>query len=103
MTTLPKPTANGVLIQVKKTDVNTHTGWYSKSVTEATTGNAYTEVTSTDAGWGGAGIQFPRIKGADVVGTVVAVGEQAGTGLIRQQVMSALSYSLICERFILTI
>jgi NADPH:quinone reductase-like Zn-dependent oxidoreductase len=41
----PEPAAGEVLIRVaacglNNTDVNTRTGWYSKSVTDATTGDA---------------------------------------------------------------
>jgi hypothetical protein len=45
--------------------VNTRTGWYSKAVSEATTGGAY-DRSDDDPTWGGAPIAFPRIQGADV-------------------------------------
>ena len=78
---VPSPGSHEVLIKVhacglNNTDVNTRSGWYSKAVSEATTtGGAYQEVDENDPTWGGAPITFPRIQGADVVGTVVAVGE----------------------------
>ncbi|SFO18917.1 Alcohol dehydrogenase GroES-like domain-containing protein [Roseovarius lutimaris] len=61
----PDPVPGEVLIRVRacglnNTDVNTRSGWYSKAVTEATTG--------------GAPIRFPRIQGADVCGEIAAGG-----------------------------
>ena len=84
---VPVPGEQEVLIKVaacglNNTDVNTRTGWYSKSVTEATTGGAYHEVGEEDPSWGGAAIQFPRIQGADVAGTIVAVGARVDTSMI---------------------
>ena len=84
---VPTPGADEVLIRVgacglNNTDVNTRSGWYSKSVTEATTGNAYAEVDDADPTWGGSELTFPRIQGADAVGRVVAVGADAPPDLI---------------------
>lgn len=89
----PEPGSTDVLIRVEacglnNTDVNTRSGWYSKTVTEATTGGAYTEVSDEDPTWGGAPISFPRIQGADAVGTVVAVGAEADASLLGKRVMS---------------
>ncbi len=82
-----------VLIKVSacglnNTDVNTRSGWYSKTVDKATTGGAYEDVSDEDPTWGGAPITFPRIQGADVVGTVVACGPNADAGLIGKRVMT---------------
>ncbi len=90
----PQPGPMEVLIRVgacglNNTDVNTRTGWYSKAVDEATTGGAYSEVDDEDSTWGGAPLTFPRIQGADAVGTVVAVGEGADSGLIGRRVIVA--------------
>ena len=81
-----------VLIKVgacglNNTDVNTRTGWYSKTVTEATTGAIHEEVDGSDPTWGGRPIGFPRIQGADAVGEVVSVGTGADPGLIGKRVM----------------
>ena len=59
---------------MNNTDVNTRSGWYSKTVTEGTTGDAYSGDQQADGGWDG-GIDFPRIQGGDAVGIVAAVGE----------------------------
>ncbi len=88
----PKPESGEVLIKVhaaglNNTDVNTRSGWYSKAVTEATTGGAYDTVDEEDPSWGGAPLAFPRIQGGDVAGTVVSVGEGADEDLIGQRVM----------------
>jgi NADPH:quinone reductase-like Zn-dependent oxidoreductase len=90
---VPTPGPHEVLIQVhacglNNTDVNTRSGWYSKAVSEATTGGAYEAIGEDDPSWGGSPIQFPRIQGADVVGNVVAVGEAADAALIGKRVMA---------------
>ena len=78
---VPAPGPNDVLIKVSaagvnNTDLNTRVGWYSKS-----NGN------SSDAGWSGNAIQFPRIQGADVYGRVVAVGNQVDNNLLGKRVL----------------
>ena len=90
---VPSPGAHEVLIRVyacglNNTDVNTRSGWYSKAVSEATTGGAYQEVGEDDPTWGGAPITFPRIQGADIAGTVVDVGEAGDCSLIGKRVMA---------------
>ncbi|MEM8698791.1 MAG: alcohol dehydrogenase, partial [Pseudomonadota bacterium] len=60
----PAPKAGQVLIRVtacglNNTDVNTRSGWYSKAVTEATTGGAYESVAQEDPTWGGSPIGLP--------------------------------------------
>ncbi|WP_299690489.1 alcohol dehydrogenase family protein [uncultured Tateyamaria sp.] len=89
---MPKMGADDVLIRVgacglNNTDVNTRSGWYSKAVTDATTGGGYDEVDGEDPSWGGAPIRFPRIQGADAVGTVVGLGSNADPGLMGKRVM----------------
>ena len=89
----PDPGPGEVLIRVKacglnNTDVNTRSGWYSKAVSGATTGGAYTEVSDNDPTWGGSPISFPRIQGADVCGIVEAAGEGADAGLIGKRVIA---------------
>ena len=89
----PDPAAGEVLIRVgacglNNTDVNTRSGWYSKAVTEATTGGAFAEVDNEDPTWGGAPITFPRIQGADVCGEIVAVGAGVDPARIGERVIS---------------
>ena len=89
----PKPGPGEVLIKVaacgmNNTDVNTRSGWYSKAVSEATTGGAYETVNEEDPTWGGAPITFPRIQGADVCGYVVAVGDGVDDSLIGKRVIT---------------
>ncbi|MEM0948995.1 MAG: alcohol dehydrogenase family protein [Pseudomonadota bacterium] len=90
---IPNPGPGEVLIRVgacglNNTDVNTRSGWYAKSVTEGTTGEAYSSVGDDDEGtWGGSTITFPRIQGADAVGEVVGLGDDADPGLIGKRVM----------------
>lgn len=84
---VPEIGSGQVLVKVaacgmNNTDVNTRSGWYAKSVTEATTGDAYESVSEDDdGGWDG-GIHFPRIQGGDVAGTVAAVGTGVDESLI---------------------
>ena len=90
---VPSPSSKQVLIKVaacglNNTDVNTRSGWYSKAVTEATTGGAYDAVNNEDPTWGGAPVTFPRIQGADACGTVVAVGESVDKNLIGKRVIT---------------
>ncbi|MEL7026554.1 MAG: alcohol dehydrogenase family protein [Pseudomonadota bacterium] len=89
----PEPASGEVLIKVlacglNNTDVNTRSGWYSKSVSEATTGGAYSEVGADDPTWGGAPVSFPRIQGADVCGEIVAVGAGVDPNRIGERVIS---------------
>lgn len=90
----PTPVAGAeqVLIEVaacglNNTDVNTRSGWYSKTVSDATTGSAYAEVDDADPTWGGRPMTLPRIQGADAVGRVVACGDGADASLLGKRVM----------------
>ncbi|MDD9910367.1 MAG: alcohol dehydrogenase family protein [Ahrensia sp.] len=87
----PSPKPGEVLIRVQacglnNTDINTRTGWYSKTVTDGTTGGAFEGDQDADGGWDG-GIEFPRIQGGDPVGIVVAAGEGADSSLIGRRVL----------------
>ncbi|MEO0830801.1 MAG: alcohol dehydrogenase catalytic domain-containing protein, partial [Pseudomonadota bacterium] len=91
---VPEPAPNQALVKVlatgmNNTDVNTRAGWYSKSVTDATTGDAYDTLDgAADNTWGGSEIAFPRIQGADVCGVVVAVGSDADQNLVGKRVIT---------------
>jgi NADPH:quinone reductase-like Zn-dependent oxidoreductase len=102
---IPVPAADEVLIRVEaaginNTDINTRLGWYSSSVTSATSDVAVTDehhanTATADKGidevvagdWTGAGLHFPRIQGADVCGMVTALGEGAPRALLGQRVI----------------
>ena len=89
----PEPSSGEVLIRVgacglNNTDVNTRSGWYSKTVSDATTGGAFGEVGEDDPTWGGAPITFPRIQGADVCGEIVAVGAGVDPARIGERVIT---------------
>jgi NADPH:quinone reductase-like Zn-dependent oxidoreductase len=88
----PRPGPGEVLIEVhacglNNTDVNTRTGWYSKGVSDSTTGGALETAEDQDAAWGGVAITFPRIQGADVCGRVAALGEGMEAGLLGKRVL----------------
>jgi len=72
---------------LNNTDVNTRSGWYSKSVEGATTGDTKVVDGAEDPAWGGSPISFPRIQGADAVGIVEAVGAGTDPGLVGRRVM----------------
>ena len=86
---VPMPDADEVLIAVRacgmnNTDINTRTGWYSKSVVSATSETATTN--EADGSWGG-GLTFPLIQGADPVGRIVAVGSNVSSTRIGERVL----------------
>ena len=90
----PDPAPGEVLIKVKacglnNTDVNTRVGWYSKAVTEATSGDGFETVNDEDPTWGAAPISFPRIQGADVCGEIVAVGDGVDAVRIGERIIAA--------------
>lgn len=92
---VPKPMAGDVLLRVgaagvNNTDINTRTGWYSKSIrsgTDAAAAAGYDEVVGLDGGWAGEGISFPRIQGADAAGVVVGIGAGVDATRIGQRVL----------------
>jgi len=78
---VPTPDVNEVLISVSaagvnNTDINTRIAWYSKG-----------EGSSSDASWSGSALAFPRIQGADVCGTIVAVGTNVSQKRIGERVL----------------
>lgn len=88
----PVPETDEVLIRVgacglNNTDVNTRSAWYSKGNVDATTGGALVGAEGQDGTWGGASIDFPRIQGADAVGTIVNTGQAVNASLIGQRVL----------------
>ena len=94
---LPLPVIGGgeVLIRVaaagiNNTDINTRIGWYSKKVSDATSGGGavgFDEVDDDDATWSGVPMAFPRIQGADCCGHIVAVGDNVDAGRIGERVL----------------
>lgn len=88
---VPRPGRGDVLIKVaacgvNNTDINTRVGWYSRSVSTGTSGDGFAEA-DDDVGWGRDGLAFPRIQGADIAGTVVALGEGADEALLDRRVL----------------
>jgi len=79
---VPTPKNDEVLINVKaaginNTDINTRTGWYSKS----------SELNSDDGSWSGNPLNFPIIQGADICGNIVAVGNSVDKKRIDERVI----------------
>jgi len=92
---VPQPGPGEVLIQVaaagvNNTDINARTGWYSKAVTDGTTAEGGAEGFGVEeqgmGDWTG-GLTFPRIQGADCVGTVVVLGEGVAPERLGQRVI----------------
>ena len=78
---VPESGPGDVLIRVgaagvNNTDINTRVAWYSKGDGDA-----------DDASWSGTPLTFPRIQGADVCGTIVAVGEGVAENRIGERVL----------------
>lgn len=88
---VPVPQANEVLVRVgasgiNNTDINTRIGWYSKNITTGTGSEEETEQPGDAGGWDGA-LSFPRIQGADVAGTVIAVGADVSVDRVGERVL----------------
>ena len=86
---IPVPARDEVLVEVgacgmNNTDVNTRTGWYSKSVSTATGEEAAAD--DADGSWTGA-VTFPRIQGADPVGRIAEVGVSVAPDRVGERVM----------------
>ena len=82
---MPSPAADEVLIRVaassiNNTDINTRTGWYAGGATTL-------DPTATGSGWGGTALAFPLIQGADIAGTIEAVGEAVDAHRIGERVI----------------
>lgn len=78
---VPVPGPGDVLVRVaaagvNNTDINTRIGWYSKGSADA-----------EDAGWTGKALTFPRIQGADICGTIAAVGPGVAPDRTGQRVL----------------
>ncbi|MEP3280503.1 MAG: alcohol dehydrogenase family protein [Stappiaceae bacterium] len=92
---VPTPQSGEVLIQVgasslNNTDINTRTGWYSKSVRGDTASGAeagYGHDADEDGGWSGDALTFPRIQGADCCGRIAAVGAGVAEERIGERVL----------------
>jgi NADPH:quinone reductase-like Zn-dependent oxidoreductase len=89
----PDPGPDEVLVRVgacglNNTDVNTRSGWYSKSVSGATGTGDSPDAGAGDPSWGGAPIAFPRIQGADACGRIAAVGADVDPARIGQRVIT---------------
>jgi NADPH:quinone reductase-like Zn-dependent oxidoreductase len=89
---VPVPAPGEVLIQigaaaVNNTDINTRTGWYSKSVSVATGSADHAHANAEDSGWTGVALAFPRIQGADACGRIVAVGAGVDAARIGERVL----------------
>ncbi len=92
---VPKPDSSEVLIRVaasgvNNTDINTRTGWYSKSVesgTEDGGSDGFATANHADGSWSGEALIFPRIQGADICGYIVEVGDGVEQSRIGQRVL----------------
>lgn len=88
----PEPAAGEVLVRVgacglNNTDINTRTGWYSRSVTGQTSDDG-AEAAADAPSWGGSAIAFPRIQGADICGRIVAVGQGVDPARIGERIIA---------------
>ena len=74
---VPTPTGNEVLVQVAACGVNNTDIWTREGAYGA----------DEQSGWQGGAFQFPRIQGADIVGRIVAVGENVPKKRLAARVM----------------
>ena len=72
---------------VNNTDINTRTGWYAKSVTDATSDEAKLNA-GEDGTWNGEALSFPHIQGADCCGHIVTVGANVNPRRIGERVIT---------------
>jgi len=89
---VPVPASGEVLIRIhaaaiNNTDINTRIGWYSKSIASATGSTRTAESSTSDSGWAGDALSFPRIQGADACGYIVAVGPEVDASRIGDRVL----------------
>ena len=91
----PKPGPGDAIVKVaacglNNTDINTRTAWYSKTVTDGITTEGgtggFASADEMTASWGNEALTFPRIQGADVAGTIAAVGEGIDEARIGERV-----------------
>ena len=87
---VPAPGPGEVLIRVaaasvNNTDVNTRTGWYSKTVSGQTADTVDTD--AADASWNGRPLAFPLIQGADCCGRIVALGDGVPASRLGERVI----------------
>ena len=78
---VPEPMSGEVLIKVGACGVNNTDIW----TREGAYGNALDD--EAQSGWRGGQFQFPRIQGADIVGTIVAVGEDVTISRLDERVI----------------
>jgi NADPH:quinone reductase-like Zn-dependent oxidoreductase len=92
---VPEPGPGEVLLRVlaagvNNTEINTRLGWYSSSVTTATSDAAAIEeerpTHKADGGWNVA-TPFPFIQGTDCCGRVVEAGPEVDRGLLGRRVL----------------
>ncbi|MGO4680225.1 alcohol dehydrogenase family protein [Microbacterium sp. 2MCAF23] len=90
----PEPRAGEVLIKVgacalNNTEINTRTGWYDRVVQESVSEQLGQAGRDDDAGatWNNTAMSFPRVQGASVAGTIVAVGEGVDHDVIGSRVV----------------
>ena len=90
---VPAPARGEVLIRVSaaginNTDINTRIGWYASDRTGGTDEVGASDAAAPEKGdWSGAGLNFPRIQGADACGRIVAVGDGVAKDRIGERVI----------------
>lgn len=99
---VPQPKGGEVLIKVgacgmNNTDINTRTAWYDRenkrNLSEEMGVNGATDLLISSkndrdaASWNTAALSFPRIQGAAISGTIVAVGPDIDTAVVGERVL----------------
>lgn len=78
---VPQPAADEVLIRIGATAVNNTDIWTREGAYNTLPG------TSDVVGWQGEPLKFPRIQGADIAGTIVAVGVDGSEARVGERVV----------------
>jgi len=99
---VPQPKGGEVLIKVgacgmNNTDINTRTAWYGRenksNLSEEMGLHGVTDLSVSSksdrdaASWNTASLSFPRIQGAAIAGTIVAVGTDVDTAIVGERVL----------------
>ena len=89
---VPEPQDGEVLIQVSaaginNTDINTRIGWYAPEAGQSTADALHSGAEPERGDWSGAGLQFPRIQGADVCGYIVKTGKGVDAARLGERVI----------------
>lgn len=90
----PRPREGEVVVRVgacglNNTDINTRTGWYDRTVTSSVSEDLgiHGRDDGAASSWNKSSVEFPRIQGAAVAGTIAMVGEGVPESRVGERVL----------------